>query len=101
MSENLTGDQILNQVFDEENELLKTSAQSGGDAGGRTTIFLGSRGTEDTALYNVVLKDSPAPTFDDTGITTQKDPTNDLGYIIQLTTDQTCLLYTSPSPRDS
>ena len=85
---NLTGDQILNQVFDEENELLKTSAQTN-PAGGRTIIEIGNRGTEPTAIYNLVLKDSPAPTLDTTGITAEKDATNDLGYIITLTSVQT------------
>ena len=83
MSSNLTSDQVLNQVFDEENELLRTSAQSGGGASGRTIIEIGSRGGLETSIYNVVLKDSPAPMLDDNGITALKDADNNLGYIIQ------------------
>ena len=80
----LTSDQVLNQVLDRENRSLRTDT-----LGGRTTIQIGGRGSEPTAIYNSVLKDSPAPTLDTTGITATKDATNDLGYLINLTATQT------------
>ena len=80
----LTSDQVLDHVLDRESGSLKTNP-----LGGRTTINIGGRGGDPSAIYNSVLKDSPAPTLDTTGITATKDATNDLGYIVNLTTAQT------------